>query len=194
MLRRKFTALENMLLLVSTLVFLACFYYWILLKPVLAEVGENRLEASLLQEELNIQLELAGRKNRMLEQLKHPPQKLSGELLPYDNAKYEMRELDVVLKHALTYDISAGTPVKADGIVRRAVHIVYETDSYEQAAEIVKTIEDGPYRCLVSDVEMILKENGPKVETDLTVTYFELDPDEGMFFDDFDDRWYEMGQ
>ncbi len=193
MLRRKFTVLENMLLLTVTVLFLTSFYYLFLLKPVLGELGGNRLEISLLQKELEVQLELASQKNRMQERLENPPRKLSGELLPYDNAKNEMRELERVLGDTLSYDISADMPIKVNGIVRRNVRIDYGTDSYDKAVSIIKAIEEGPYRCLISDVEMMIKGEPDNVETSLWMTYFELNPEEEGA-DAFWESWHEKDE
>lgn len=177
MLRRRFTAFENMLLLMLSIIFVTVFYYVFLLKPVISEIHENHVEASLLQEELNIQLEMAAKKERMQRELERSPQKLAGALMPYDNAKNEMKELDSVLRNVITYDISADTPVKTGGIVRRNVMIACEADSYEAATEIVRRIEEGPYRCLVSYVEMNVNEDSGGIGMELRVTYYEIDPE-----------------
>jgi len=187
MLRRKFTARENLLLLVLTILMLASVYYLLLLKPVLGEIRENRMESSLLNQELNIELAMAAKKRRMVEKLEHPPEKLAGELMPYDNAKNEIRELDRVLQDACSYDISADIPVAEDGIVRRSVQIHFLADSYEQVAEIIRAIEQGPYRCLVSELELTEKEIQNQVEARIWVTYFEVDLEEMAVFNGAND-------
>lgn len=170
----RFTKTENMILWVMTVLFLAVVYYMILLKPVLAETKENHRNAAILQEELNVQLERSVHKTQMNRRLTESPNLETEWHLSHVEEAQELESLELILKDALSYKIHKERIWEEDGILRRQMWIWYQTSSVEQGMRIMRAVEDGPFPCVISDVELQYIEEQELAEIEFLLTCFSL--------------------
>lgn len=180
MISRKFTFQDNLLLAAAFVLLVAMFCYIFAGKPLYAEIEDARREQSAVEDELEIQKHMAERKDSMNLQMEQKPQKGKGELGAYNNLTCEMKELGQILAGAKAYEFHFSQEEFSGNIVRRDILVSYQTDSYEQAREILEAVENGKYSCLVKEVDLT-KGTEKKEGTDgqeiiygnLLVTYYE---------------------
>lgn len=182
MMNRKFTARETVLLFVLSVLLLGLFYYFILYRPVSQEVERCASQQVPVEEELELQMLKAARKRKMVEELENAPDKVQGELLPYNNIKNEITDLYDALHPAVTYSLSFSEAVASGNIVRRDISISFQADSYRNVRSILKRMHDSPYRCIIKDLSVTVNksrgESSGMSEADLvnvnvTVTFYE---------------------
>lgn len=181
MISRKFTFQDNLLLAAAFVLLVAMFCYIFVGKPLYAEIEDARREQSAMEDELEIQKHMAERKDSMNLQMEQKPQKGKGELGAYNNLTCEMEELGQILAGAKAYEFHFSQEEFSGNIVRRDILVSYQTDSYEQAREILEAVENGKYCCLVKEVDLT-KGTEKREETDgqeiiygnLLVTYYEM--------------------
>lgn len=172
--RSRFTTADNTVLWTVTVLFLILIYYIFFLNPVLAETKENQRKVENLREELNLQMELSAQKRQMENRLTEKNYTEERLLVSDDYVTQELYVLEMALADSLSYDIHKVHTVTEDGILRRQIQICYVTASMDHAIEIMNIIEQGPVRCLISEVDLQEIENTGRVETNLLVTYYEV--------------------
>lgn len=179
---RKLTARESILLLVLSILLLVLFYYFILYRPVNQEVERCTNELVPVEESLDLQMIRAAKKKKMLDELEKAPEKIQGEILPYNNIKSEITDLYDALTPALAYSLSFSEAVASGGIVRRDISISFQADSYLKVRSILKRMHDSPYRCIVKDLSLSADQarresNGMSaadlINVNVTVTFYE---------------------
>lgn len=182
MMKRKFTARESALLLILVVMLLGLFYYLALYRPVNQEVERCSAEQVVADEELDWQISKASRKKRMAEELDNAPQKVQGEILPYNNIKNEMTDLYDALQPAAAYSLSFSEAVAAGSMVRRDISISFQADTYQKVRAILKRMHDSPYRCLLKDLAVSVNKgreetnsisNAELINVNVTVTFYE---------------------
>ncbi|MCI9360416.1 MAG: hypothetical protein HFG65_05535 [Hungatella sp.] len=176
MISRKFTFQDNFLLAAAFTLLVAIVCYIFVGKPLFAKIEDARREQSAVEDELEIQKHMAERKDSMNLQMEQKPQKGKGELGAYNNLTCEMKELGEILAEAKSYEFHFSQEEFSGNIVRRDILVSFQTDSYEQAREILEAVENGKYRCLVKAIDLTKEQE--IVYGNLLVTYYETAEEE----------------
>lgn len=177
-LNRSFSTREKVLLLVLVVLLLVALYYFLVIKGVADTMAANEQKLSDIDIQMSAQTALATARDQMeseLEQL--GDRKNLPEVAVYDNLRNELDELDTLLGVAQTYDVSFGSPTLEGSLVRRSVSVSFTTSSYEQALDVVRSLENGAYKCIVNDFattgNMMADGSIESVAATLNVTFFE---------------------
>lgn len=165
------------MLVLAVLLVAAC-YYFLVIKNVADTKLENDLQLQEIQQQIDTQTALAMARTRMEGEL----EKLGdvGKLpvvATYDNIRNELDELNALLAGVGTYDVKFGQPELEGELVRRPVTITYTVPSYDAALGIVQSLQNGSYRCDITDFtltgKMLADGSIESVNATLDVTYFE---------------------
>lgn len=182
MLKRKFTLRETVLLLIMSVLFLVVFYYLMVVSPVNEEVSRCASEQVPVEDDISTEIIKASRKKKMLEEMEQMPEEPQGELRPYNNLNYEMRELYQALEDAESYNISFSEARASGTIVRRNISIAFQAASYERMKAILEKMADSQYRCIMKDLDISAgsRREGSKglatsdsVNVSVVITYYE---------------------
>lgn len=179
MMNRKFTHKEVALLCVLALIILGGLYYLLVQVPVTDGLAEAALEQQTIQAEVDVLVVKKQRMNYMEQVIEEKKQQYAGGLpliAGYDNFVNVMGVLNDTLAEAEEYTLSF-SPVEVDGdIVRRPVVMNFRTRSYAVAERMLTRLEQGGYRCQISDMDIIGNEGGLRgnqISVSATITYFE---------------------
>lgn len=178
MINRKFTFWDNLFLLCFLLLLIIAFCYICVKRPLCQEFEDIRGQLVSAEDRLEIQRHVAERKEIMENLLKQELEKGGCQPGAYDNMASEIKELSQVLSAAKAYDINVFPEELSDLIARRDILISYRTDSYGEARDILESIENTGYFCIVKEVELVTgagNETGSSesVYGKLLVTYYE---------------------
>lgn len=174
---RDFTTREKIMLLILTLILLAAGYYVVVDQPIRTAINEARSQ----QEELNTELMFLQTKAAALSSMKSELESIEqgeslGKMGSYNNSKAELDELNRLLKAADTYDISFSNVTRDGDLIRRAFSLTFSASDYDKAAELVKSLCSGEWRCIVSDIRVVGEEDdlrAGKVNVGVTATFYE---------------------
>ena len=174
---RDFTTREKIMLLILTLILLAAGYYVVVDQPIRTAINEARSQ----QEELNTELMFLQTKAAALSSMQSELDSIEqgeslGKMGSYNNSKAELDELNRLLKAADTYDISFSNVTRDGDLIRRAVSLTFSASDYDKAAELVKSLCSGEWRCIVSDIRVVGEEDdlrAGKVNVGVTATFYE---------------------
>lgn len=177
-LNRSFSTREKVLMLVLVLLLIAAGYYFLVVKNVADTMTANEQQLEEIQTSISVQQALANDRVRMQAELAALG---DNENLPevaiYDNIRNELDELNALLGSTTAYNLSFGQPELDGQLVRRTVKVSYTMPSYASALDVVRKLENGKYRCLITDFSMQgeLLANGSvnSVNATLSVTYLE---------------------
>lgn len=169
-----------MLCLLLLLIMVFC--YICVKRPLCQELEDIRGQLASVEDRLEIQRHMAERKEIMENLLEQEPEKGGCQTGTYDNMASEIKELSQVLSAAKAYDMNVFPEELSELIARRDILISYRTDSYKEAWDILESIENTGYFCIVKEVELVTgagagegNETGSSesVYGKLLVTYYE---------------------
>lgn len=174
---RDFTTREKIMLLILTLILLAAGYYVVVDQPIRTAINEARSQ----QEELNTEIMFLQTKAAALSSMQSELESIEqgeslGKMGSYNNSKAELDELNRLLKAADTYDISFSNVTRDGDLIRRAFSLTFSASDYDKAAELVKSLCSGEWRCIVSDIRVVGEEDdlrAGKVNVGVTATFYE---------------------
>lgn len=177
-LNRSFSTREKVLILVLVALLLVACYYFLVVKNVADTKAENDLQLQEIQMQVDTQTALAMARTRMENELAELG---DVEKLPvvaaYDNIRNELDELNTLLSGVGTYDVKFSQPELDGELVRRPVTITYTVAGYNEALGIVQSLQNGTYRCDVTDFaltgKMLADCSIESVSATLDVTYYE---------------------
>lgn len=177
-LNRSFSTREKWLILVLVVLLVAACYYFLVVKNVADTMAANEQQLTEIQMQIDQQTALAAARNRMEAELAELGEEGTlPEVAVYDNIRSELDELNALLAHATTYDLKFGQPQLEGELVRRPVSVSFTTPDYQAALEVVRSLENGSYRCVISDFaltgKMLADGSVESVTATLNVTYFE---------------------
>lgn len=183
-LSRKFTLREKILLCILAVIILAAGYYFFVQSPVSEAVSTAREEKAALEDELLILEAQAAVQDKMLASLEKLGDAPTVETPEYDNLRLLMDFLNQALSTAEDYELSfEGVSGSEDSsIIRRSVEMTFTAKSYAAAKNIITGLNNCPYRCIISDLQLLpVEENGEeelsltdgKVSVSLSITFFE---------------------
>jgi len=181
--KRKFSSREKILLCVLAVILLVSCYYFLVHAPVSAAVEKAKAEKVSLEDELLALEILQVRYDKMAQELEVLGSAPAVETPEYDNLLQLMAFLNNALASAKDYELSFDSvETSDDGIVRRNVNMSFTASGYYSARNIVKTLQNCPYRCIISDMQFIPAKDkntdfatvtDGQLEVTLTVTFFE---------------------
>lgn len=177
-LNRSFSTREKGLLLALVVMLLVASYYFLVVRNVADTLAENQSRMEEIQQQIDQQTALATVRQKMQSELDELGEvKDLPEVAVYDNLRNELNELNSLMAQTTVYDVNFKQPERDGDLVRRAVSVSFTVSTYQQAFDIVRSLEDGPYRCEISDFSLVGKMladgNVESVSATLNVTYLE---------------------
>ncbi len=178
LLNRSFSGREKGLLLVLVVLLVGACYYFFVVKNVADTVAANEQQLEDIQLQVDQQTMLASVRQRMQTELDElGRQQPVPEVAVYDNLKNELDQLNALMASAITYDLKFEQPMLDGQLVRRPVTVSFTTSSYGAALDVVRVLENGAYRCEITNFSMTgkLLANGSveSVASMFNVTYLE---------------------
>lgn len=177
-LNRSFSTRETVLILVLVFLLIVACYYFLVVKNVADTMAANNAELASIEMNIDVQESLAADRARMKAELEAlGDNETLPEVATYDNIRNELNELNALLENATTYNLSFGQPTVEGQLVRRTVTASFTVPSYAEAIDTVRKLENGTYRCQITDFTMKgdLLANGSvsSVNATFNVTYLE---------------------
>lgn len=177
-LNRSFSTRETVLILVLAVLLVAASYYFLVVKNVADTMASNKQELASIETNIGVQEAVAVARARMEDEL---AQLGDNENLPevatYDNIRNELNELNAMLGGTATYNLAFGQPTLDNQLVRRPVTVSFTVPDYTAALNMVRQLENGTYRCEISDFsmtgEVMADGSVSSVNATLSVTYLE---------------------
>lgn len=177
-LTRSFSNREKALIGVLVVLVLVACYYFLVIRNVADTQDANAIELEDVNMQIDVQQAVAFARASMQGELEELG---TLENMPvvatYDNLRNEIDELNKILAQASSYDLKFMTPEISGTTIRRVVNITYTTPTYEDALSIVSQLQNGKYRCEVSNFTLTgkLLASGAidSVSSNLSVTYYE---------------------
>ncbi|MEG1167372.1 MAG: type II secretion system protein GspM [Gordonibacter sp.] len=175
---RAFTKREKIMLLVLAVVLVAASYYLFVVQNVANTKASNAAQLQEVQDQIAAQDTVAAMREKMQSELEKMGQ---VEKLPviatYDNLRNELDQLNAALASTSSYDLKLTQPVLTGETVRRVVTLTFTTPSYDAATAVLEALQNGKYRCVITDFSMTGKmlADGTieSVSSTLNVTYYE---------------------
>lgn len=165
-------------MLVLVIVLLVAAYYFFVVRNVADTQAANAIEMEQVQSDIDLQNTLKQvyeKKQRELDELGALGS--LPEVAAYDNLRNELDELNTILGQTSAYDIKFATPEIDGDLIRRVVNITFTAPSYGDAFSIVDQLQNGKYRCDVTDftvtAQLLADGSVKSVNATLKVTYFE---------------------
>ncbi|MRX81777.1 hypothetical protein [Eggerthella guodeyinii] len=177
-LNRSFSTRETVLILILAVLLIVACYYFLVVKNVSDTVAANNEQLAGIEMNIGVQESLAADRARMKAELDElGDDETLPEVAIYDNIRNELNELNTLLGSATTYNLSFGQPTVEGQLVRRTVTVSLTTPSYASALEVVRQLENGTYRCQITDFtmtgELLADGSVSSVNATLSVTYLE---------------------
>ena len=94
----------------------------------------------------------------------------------YNNRKAEIHLLNDILKAANSYSISFGEVTRDGDQIRRDVNMQFTTGRYSAMEGILSRLANGPYRCLLKDVNCTSAKGDVKngdIAVSVSMTFYE---------------------
>lgn len=174
---RDFTLKEKILLGILTVILLGAVYYLAVDQPVRSALSEAASE----QENLNTELLVLQQKAATLSRMKNELETIQGnatygQMGSYNNAKAELDELNQVLQDTDAYDVSFSNVTRDGDLIRRTFSLTFSAADYSKAEDLIKRLCEGPWRCLVSNINIVAQEGDfaqGAVNVGLSATFYE---------------------
>lgn len=173
----EFSTREKILIFVFTLLLLATFYYKVAYVDFKQQMAQY--DVVTLQEEMDIEQAKGIHMTKMKTAIEQSKSQKKGEVEKYNNQANEMIAINNALgTTSKNVSISWGEPILESTIVRRSANVSFTTSSYESFKAILKDIAEGPYRCIVNNVQISTDKSesvtqGAKVNVSLQIVYYE---------------------
>ena len=114
---------------------------------------------------------------QMKQSMEKQKKESQGIIADYNNLQNEMLELNSILNQTTAYQMDFEDPTIDDSIIRRNIHISFQTKTYDMAKEVLQSLQDSTYRCLLKNI-MISSDSSDLFQTkevgvELEITFFE---------------------
>lgn len=177
-LNRSFSTRETVLILILAVLLIVACYYFLVVKNVADTMAANNQQLAGIEMNIDVQESLAADRARMKAELDElGDDETLPEVAVYDNIRNELNELNTLLAGAATYNLSFGQPTVEGELVRRTVAVSFTVPSYAAALDVVRQLENGTYRCQITDFtmtgELLADGSVSSVNATLNVTYLE---------------------
>jgi len=189
--KKKLSKREIVLLIALVVIILCVLWYKMIYEPVNSKIETYNRDREAEQTELTVLLPKIQQKNEMADAVEKI--KASGivEKIPaYDNSKELMVALNKVMTAAQSYEIDFGEADRDGYIFIHKINIVFTTDGYKQARQIIDKLAKETFVNQISDVTITTEKTYQNVENKdgdivqkvnettkvaLTITFFEVD-------------------
>ena len=130
-----------------------------------------------LEDEWMLMQAKAKKIKQMKQSMEKQKKEKQGIIADYNNLQNEMLELNSILKQTTAYQMDFEDPTIDDSIIRRNIHISFQTKTYDMAKEVLQSLQDSTYRCLLKNI-MISSDSSDLFQTkevgvELEITFFE---------------------
>lgn len=147
-------------------------FVWKTTKQTLEIYSEESLE-----DEWMLMQAKAKKIKQMKQSMEKQKKEKQGIIADYNNLQNEMLELNSILKQTTAYQMDFEDPTIDDSIIRRNIHISFQTKTYDMAKEVLQSLQDSTYRCLLKNI-MISSDSSDlfqtkEVDVELEITFFE---------------------
>ena len=181
---RSFNRAEKALLIVLAIILLGLLYYWFVDQPVRDAITSAKAESDGLWVELNTLQADAARLEKMQAELDEIESSGSvSRMGSYNNSEAELRLLNDALAGTLQYSISFSDVTRSGNQIRRSFTLQFKTADYDGAREIVESIENSEFRCIIGDIRCTV-DNDEAVTINAAATFYETmvggTPDAGL--------------
>ncbi|MEG0375855.1 MAG: hypothetical protein RR672_09470, partial [Raoultibacter sp.] len=151
-LTRSFSNREKALIAVLVVLLLVAFYYFLVIRNVAQTQEANAIELEEVQMQIDVQNAVASARTSMQSELEELGTLENMPMVAtYDNLRNELDELNAILSQASSCDLKFMTPEISGSTIRRVVNITYTTPSYDEALSIISQLQNGKYRCEISN-------------------------------------------
>lgn len=181
---RNFTRVEKILLIALAVVLIALIYYRFVYVTVNDSIASSNAEKQSIQTDLTAAQQKVDQYKEMQSELDDVMgTKKASRMESYNNSKPETAFLSSILSSAKDYTISFSDVTRNGNQIRRSFTLQYATNNYREAEVIMDRLCQGEYRCLLTDVNCTINEQG-WTTIDLTATFYETmvggTPDSGL--------------
>lgn len=183
-LSRDFTRKEKILLLILAIILVGLIYYRVVYVYVEKGIVSARAEEKTLQTELATVDKQIAEMDKM--QAEIDEYKASGDISrmgSYNNSRDEIAFLNDTLEDTLRYSITFTDVTRNGDQIRRNFTLQYQTENYDDAARIMRTLVTGQHRCQVGDIRCSVDQHGI-VTINEVATFYETmvggTPDSGL--------------
>ena len=166
MLYRDHTTREKILLGVLAFLIVAALYYFLCYRPCKAVM--TKYDTAEISSELTIEQNKATKTRQMKENIKSNKTRGIGVVMPYNNIRAEVSQLNSILSRASSVDISYDNPVKKGNTVRRHVNISFTCGTVNDAKSIISDLNQCGSRCVITGVQITTAESSCNCNVDLT--------------------------
>lgn len=168
-LSRDFTMREKILLLALAVLIIGIGYYKFIDEPVRSTIANAKAEEANLQVELEaVQAKVAALK-KMEFQLENMTSSDKDYMPSYNNRKAEIKQLNDILQNAQSYSVTFDSITREGNQIRRNFTLQFTTNRYTSAESILDRLEDGPYRCKLTEV-LCTSESGNVYNGEISVS------------------------
>lgn len=177
-LNRSFSTREKVLILILAVLLVGTCYYYLVIKNVQDTLVANQTQLEEVNLQISQQEALAAARSRMEAELAAlGAEETLPEVAVYDNIRNELNELNALMSGAITYDLKFSQPTLEGSLVRRPVAVSFTVGDYASALNVVRKLENGSYRCEITDFsltgKMLADGSIDSVSATLNVTYLE---------------------
>ena len=177
-LSRDFTLKEKILIFVLLLILVALTYYRFVHVPCNEAIETARSEKEMYDTELLAVQKKEAQIRAMKEELDSLGElQATSRMESYNNSKAELSLLNSVLESAYNYSISFASVTRSGDQIRRNFNLQFTTGSFDAAKQIISSLADSEYRCLVDDIRCALDTSNNSsrgiITVNATATFFE---------------------
>lgn len=156
-----FSKREKTLMVILVIILILALWYWFVYSPYRTAIDQAASDTADKQAELTVATSQYANMQSMQASIDAAYAKAGGNPVAvpaYDNKAFLISELDSILAPASGKQLSFGDLEypSSGNIVRRPVTITYTTTDYTQAKSILTALSDSRYRCLISDVAIVM--------------------------------------
>ena len=153
-LSRDFTLKEKILIFVLLLILVALTYYRFVHVPCNEAIETARSEKEMYETELLAVQKKEAQIRAMKEELDSLGElQATSRMESYNNSKAELSLLNSVLESAYNYSISFASVTRSGDQIRRNFNLQFTTGSFDAAKQIISSLADSEYRCLIGGVK-----------------------------------------
>lgn len=153
-LSRDFTLKEKILIFVLLLILVALTYYRFVHIPCNEAIETARSEKEMYDTELLAVQKKEAQIRAMKEELDSLGElQATSRMESYNNSKAELSLLNSVLESAYNYSISFASVTRSGDQIRRNFNLQFTTGSFDAAKQIISSLADSEYRCLIGGVK-----------------------------------------
>lgn len=173
--KQKKIPLKRLAIVLFVFLLFGVLYYQLVWKTT-RQTLEIYSEESLEDEWILMQAK-AKKIKQMKQSMEKQKKEKQGIIADYNNLQNEMLELNSILNQTTAYQMDFEDPTIDDSIIRRNIHISFQTKTYDMAKEVLQSLQDSTYRCLLKNI-MISSDSSDLFQTkevgvELEITFFE---------------------